>query len=72
MHRQHDANRETRGENQRRGAVPELKEMPEDFARLVGRTNGLDDGTSSKRGDRADEFKETENTGTDAVDNRYI
>ena len=72
MHRQHDADREAGGENQRRGAVPELKEMPEDFARLVGRTNGLDDGAPPKRGDRADEFKEAENTGTDTVDNRYV
>ena len=70
MHRQHDADREARRENQRCGAVPELKEMPEDFARLVRRTDGLDDGAPAKRGDRADEFKEAENTGADAVDER--
>jgi hypothetical protein len=46
--------------------------MPEDFARLVGRTNGFDDSTPPKRGNRAYEFKEAENTGTDTVDNRYV
>ena len=70
MHRQHDADREAGGEDQRRGAVPELKEMPEDLARLIGRTNGFDDGARAKRGNRPDEFKEPEDTGTDTVDHR--
>ena len=58
-------------ENQRRGAVPELKEMPEDFVRLVRRADGLNDGAPAKYGDRADECKEAENTGAGAVDERY-
>ena len=70
MHRQHDADGEASGENQWSGAVSELKEVPENFARLVGGTNGLDNGAPAKRGERPYELKEAENAGTDAVDDR--
>ena len=48
------ANREAARENQRRRAVPELIDMPEDLTRLVGRAKGVDDGATAKRRDRAD------------------
>ncbi len=70
VHRQHDADREARRENQRRGAVSELKDVPEDFARLVGRTRGFDDGATAERGDRADEFEQADRSGAGAIDER--
>jgi hypothetical protein len=71
MHGQHNANRKARRENQRYGPVSELKEMPEDFVRLVRRTDGLDAGSPAKCGDRANEGEEAENTGAGAFDERY-
>jgi hypothetical protein len=72
MHRQHDADGEAGGEDQRRGAVPELKDVPKDFARLIGRSNGLDHGAPAECGERPYELKEAENAGTDAVDHRHV
>jgi hypothetical protein len=72
MHRQYDPDRETCRENQGRGTVPKLKEMPEDFSRLIRRANGLDDGAPPERGDRTDEFKKAENAGTDTIHNRCV
>ena len=36
VHRQHDTDREARRDDQRRGTVSELKDMPEEFAGLYG------------------------------------
>ena len=72
MHGQHDADGEAGGEDQWRGAVSELKEVAENFARLVGGSNGLDNGAPAKCGERPYELKQTKNAGTDAVDHRRV
>jgi hypothetical protein len=57
VHREHNADRDARREDERRGAVPELIRMPEDFAQFIGRTSSFDDGVRAKRGDCAGKFQ---------------
>ena len=48
VHRQHDADRESGGENQRRRAIAELVDVPDDFPQLVGRARRFDDGARAE------------------------
>ena len=59
VHRQDNSDCETRRENQRRRAVAELIDVPQDLARLIGRASSLDCRTTAKRGNRPEQFEET-------------
>src|SRR5687767_2832395 len=72
MHRQDNADREAGGENQRCGAVTELKYVRDDFAPFVWRADRLDDGTPAKRCKGADEFEHREDAGAGTVDERKL
>jgi hypothetical protein len=63
MHRQDDADREPSGQDQRCGAVAELKYMREDFAPFIRRTDRLDDRPPAKRSEGAGEFEQREEAG---------
>jgi hypothetical protein len=72
VHRQHDADRQAGNQNQRCGTVAELKDMAQDFARLVRGTDSFEEGPPAKRGDRADDFQDADSTGADPVDQRQL
>ena len=72
VHRQHDADRQARGQDQRCGAKAELVEVAGDLAGFVGRTTRFDEGPRAERGERTDEFEEADDAGADPVDQGNI
>jgi hypothetical protein len=67
VHRQDDADGEACGKDQRRGAVSELMEVPEELAPFLRRTHGADEGARAKGGDRSNQRKAVQHARAETV-----